>query len=267
MAIVKSLAIGKSVKSAGNLTYKTVRGRTIASQRITSNSSNTIKQSIQRTHFKLSAQTASLLQLYINNCYEKSKYGSSRNSFMSINKLFDGFGVVSEVKEGAIPLADIFIPAFDPGSSGSPLIKYSTYGSSSLIVQENIVFRDFTDSTDTTTSYKQIEEVTYTFPTPVAPEKAEIVCCWIDGNVESKLKGAFFELKILDLTDESITQLSDLGFIPKTVKDDNGNIISFNLRSGISISGINEIYGVVFPRLNGKIPKLSGLLYSRYGDV
>lgn len=109
MAIVNSLAIGKSVKSAGNLTYKTIRGRTIASQRITSNKSNTILQSAQRSRFSASSQAMSLIAPYIDKCYEKSKYGSARNAFFKENPMFDLGGLVGEIKEGVTTLADGFL--------------------------------------------------------------------------------------------------------------------------------------------------------------
>lgn len=109
MAIINSLAIGKSVKSAGNLTYKTVRGRTIASQRIMTNKSNTIAQAAQRSHFSSCSQAMALLSPYIDVCYEKSKYGSSRNAFFRENPNFNLGGLVGEIKEGVVTLADGFL--------------------------------------------------------------------------------------------------------------------------------------------------------------
>lgn len=111
MAIVNSLAIGKSVKSAGNLTYKTVRGRTIASQRIFSNKSNTPNQQNQRIHFANVSASMRLLQQYIDACYEKSKYGSSRNSFFRTNKNFTLGNMVGEVAEGIVTLSDAMLSA------------------------------------------------------------------------------------------------------------------------------------------------------------
>ena len=111
MAIINSLAIGKSVKSAGNLTYKTVRGRTIASQRITQNRSNTPSQEDQRYHFTKVSRSMALLQRYIDVCYEKSKYGSSRNAFFSRNKRFTLGGLVGEVLEGIEPLSRAMLSA------------------------------------------------------------------------------------------------------------------------------------------------------------
>lgn len=111
MAIINSLAIGKGVKSAGNLTYKTVRGRTIASQRITQNKSNSPLQQNQRQRFALVSESMKLLQQYIDACYEKSKYGSSRNAFFSTNKRFTLGNLVGEITEGIIPLSDGMLSA------------------------------------------------------------------------------------------------------------------------------------------------------------
>lgn len=116
MAIINSLAIGKSVKSAGNLTYKTVRGRTIASQRITQNKSNTALQMSQREHFGKVARSIRLIQQYVDTCYEKSKFGSSRNAFFRTNKNFTFGGLVGELEEGVVGLADAMLSSltFEP---------------------------------------------------------------------------------------------------------------------------------------------------------
>lgn len=86
MAIINSAGIGKSRKSQGNLTYKYVRGRTIASSRITENKSNTPKQFLQRSRFAVFSALCQKLAFYIEKTYDKSKYGSARNAFMRINK-------------------------------------------------------------------------------------------------------------------------------------------------------------------------------------
>lgn len=261
MAIINSLAIGKSVKSAGNLTYKTVRGRTIASQRITTNKSNTLRQSVQRTHFSLASQAAQLIQLFINNCYDKSKYGSSRNEFMRVNKLFDADGVVSEIREGAIPLADVFVPAFQTVAGGTESkINFSSYGSSTIFVQETVANASFTDSASNSHTYRQSEDVKFTFPVPIAPEKAEVVCVYLGGSAETHLAGAFFKLLTVDLTPTGIAKLDALGFSTTTELDDNGNVISMTVVSSVAPADTIHNYGVVFPRIDGKSPKLRGLL-------
>lgn len=134
MAIVNSLAIGKSRKSAGNLTYKTVRGRTIASQRITENRSNTIAQSAQRSKFSMASQAIALVAPYIDYCYEKSKYGSSRNAFMKENKNFNLGGLVPEIKEGAVTLADGMLLSIERGSDNTQAIRLISKGTLSAIL-------------------------------------------------------------------------------------------------------------------------------------
>lgn len=86
MAIINSAGIGKSRKSQGNLTYKYVRGRTIASSRITENKSNTPKQDIARQKFAAMSGFIVRQAAYIDAAFDKSKYGSSRNTFMTVNK-------------------------------------------------------------------------------------------------------------------------------------------------------------------------------------
>lgn len=127
MAIINSLAIGKSVKSAGNLTYKTVRGRTIASQRITQNKSNTPFQQNQRQLFAKVSESMKLLQQYIDACYEKSKYGSSRNAFFSTNKRFTLGNLVGEITEGIITLSDGMLSALT--DTPTPQLSIITKGS------------------------------------------------------------------------------------------------------------------------------------------
>lgn len=261
MAIVNSLAIGKSVKSAGNLTYKTVRGRTIASQRITTNKSNTLLQSIQRTNFATASQASQLIQLFINNCYEKSKYGSQRNSFMHVNKLFDAGGVVSEIREGVIPLADVFVPAFFTVADGSESkINFSAYGSSPVFVQETLTDANFTDSGDNAHTYRCTESVKFTFPTPIKPEKAKVVFVYLSGEKATFLAGVFLKAMTVSLSAADIAKINALGVTCTTELDDNGNVISMSVESRVDSADAIQTYGVLFPLIDGKIPKLRGLL-------
>lgn len=177
MAIINSLAIGKSVKSAGNLTFKTVRGRTIASQRITQNKSNTPFQQNQRQRFAKVSETMKLLQQYIDACYEKSKYGSSRNAFFSTNKHFTLGNLIGEITEGIEPLSRGMLSALteEPikqlsllsfGSlAGFLTIKYkdvanykygdNTYGS--LRVIEDLTTGDYNEALYTFTFSKPVK--------------------------------------------------------------------------------------------------------------
>lgn len=93
MAIISSTAIGNGKKSAGVLTYRRQRGRTIASQRILTNSSKTEKQVAQRTAFALASKAIAIAAPIVDVTFAKSKYGSARNNFFKINKaaLMEGF--------------------------------------------------------------------------------------------------------------------------------------------------------------------------------
>ncbi len=85
MAIIKSMGIGSGSKSLGNVTYRKVRGRTIASERITANNSKTRKQVNHRNGFKEAARLGKSLGAVINECFEKTKLGSRRNNFIQSN--------------------------------------------------------------------------------------------------------------------------------------------------------------------------------------
>lgn len=266
MAIINSLAIGKSVKSAGNLTYKTIRGRTIASQRITSNKSNTMAQSIQRSRFGLAAQAAQLIQIFINSCYEKSKYGSARNAFMKLNKNYRAFGLLPEVQEGAIPLADVFIPAFSPTKPDvdTSYIEFATYGSSPIIVRETFGSAVFTDSSSNPSPYNATSKVEYSYITPIAREKATIVVCGLFGDATNGISSAVLTSRTYTLSEEDIQTISDLGFTIQPQEDVTGNILGFSVtNSAPSETGEYEAYAVIFPVVGGKIPKLKGWLHTQ----
>lgn len=180
MAIVNSLAIGKSRKSAGNLTYKTVRGRTIASQRITENKSNTAKQAAQRGSFSMSSQAIALCRSYVDYAYEKSKYGSSRNEFMKMNPKFNLGGLVSEIKEGAVTLADGFLLSIEKSGTVPRAINFVSKGSLPAIVtgQQKVV-ASYTYGGQT---YENInawdldgDGMSVTFPNPVKVSDVQIV--------------------------------------------------------------------------------------------
>lgn len=266
MAIINSLAIGKSVKSAGNLTYKTVRGRTIASQRITTNKSNTMAQSIQRSHFGVCARAAQLIQVFINSCYEKSKYGSARNAFMRINKYYDAFSLIPEVQEGAIPLVDAFIPAFlnRVPEDRETYIEWSAYGTSPVINRETVIAGSFTDTSSNVSSYSETTRVEYSFINPVPREKANIVLCGLIGNSTNGLANATLTSRNFTLIDEDITTMGNMGFQIDVNEDSNGNIVSFAVSTKAPTqSGKYEAYAVIFPVVGGKIPKLRGWLHAK----
>lgn len=88
MAIIRSLAIGKGRKSAGNLTFRTVRGRTIISEKV---GPRTITRgdgmSEFEARFKLISMFIGAHRADINASFDKSKFGSQGNYFYKLNKV------------------------------------------------------------------------------------------------------------------------------------------------------------------------------------
>jgi hypothetical protein len=87
MAIIDSVAIGSASKTAGDLTYKRLHGRTIASQKIMSNKSNTPAQNSIRTAFKMFSRIAKDASPMFAFTFFSVKYGTRRNNFIKNNKL------------------------------------------------------------------------------------------------------------------------------------------------------------------------------------
>lgn len=85
MARLKSIAIGPGVGSAGDATYRNVRGRTIMSARIRTNSSNTPQQAARRTIFALAQGIFKMFRFWPELCFERTKYGSCVNAANKYN--------------------------------------------------------------------------------------------------------------------------------------------------------------------------------------
>lgn len=85
MAIINSVFMGRAKKSAGNATFRTVRGRTIASQKVAKK--GTIVGTLSRNQFALAvvSRFASLKALDINASFDPTTYGSQRNAFFKLN--------------------------------------------------------------------------------------------------------------------------------------------------------------------------------------
>lgn len=87
MAIIRSAAVGTARGSLGIITYRTVRGRTIGSQKrggvdpSTRAEGDTLVQFV----FGLMARYASARSEDIKNAFSETKYGSARNAFMKLN--------------------------------------------------------------------------------------------------------------------------------------------------------------------------------------
>lgn len=260
MAIINSLAIGKSVKSAGNLTYKTVRGRTIASQRITTNKSNTYKQANQRASFGASSQAMVMVQKWINSCYEKSKYGSARNAFLQENKKYSLGGLTGEVREGLVSLYEGFVLGVGTDADGAHLdgtAKFAAYGSSSVIAQED-TFADSVTLNEEIVYFTGTSSSNFIFPQPVTRENAEIVLCgfFLSGSVVKER--ATLQTRVFSLTESDIASMKSLGLIA-TVTETDGFVESVGLKKdGDAAEGIAGSLFVAFPRVGGKIPTMRG---------
>lgn len=87
MAIIRSLAVGKARKSAGNLTFSTVKGRTIAREKpaFVSNP-NTPKQQLQRSKMRKVVAAYRSIGAQVRDLFTVvPQYGSSYNQFVKSN--------------------------------------------------------------------------------------------------------------------------------------------------------------------------------------
>lgn len=263
MAIVNSLAIGKSVKSAGNLTYKTVRGRTIASQRITENKSNTFAQSVQRGLFGTSNKAMQLVLPWINNAFEKSKYGSSRNAFLSECKAFDMGNLLGEILEGSIPLWEAFLIGVGTDSNGKQNMYtqyYMSRGSAPIVVSADIVIANIdSPSGGGLLYYKSYQKATFIFTSPIAENKAELLLIGFFKDGATNLNGKTIEVRKFDLTDESIASIETLGMtITKTSTNGLVSSITCTVSASVSDDADGSIY-FPLPRISGKVPTTMGV--------
>lgn len=114
MAVIVSMGVGRAKKSMGNVTYRTVRGRTIGSQKrvsgvtgaITRGQSGNIRKPLFAMINMYMAEHASDIQVSFN----KSKYGSQRNYFFAKNyqALFQALNTlaVTAASAGVLPFLD-----------------------------------------------------------------------------------------------------------------------------------------------------------------
>lgn len=129
MAIINSLGVGKGKKSAGELTYRDVRGRTIASRRIIQNLSNTALQNEQRVSFRDASKMLSIAAFFINAGTERSKHGSHRNNFYHLNKAIFRRLAQSNTEVPATPYGVLSL--LNSSSAGT---GYMTYGQANGLV-------------------------------------------------------------------------------------------------------------------------------------
>lgn len=131
MAVINSVGVGRGSKSVGEFTYRYTRGRTIASRRITKNTSKTPAQVGRRGAFGSFVWMFSPYKWFFSDGYEKTKHGSSFNQFVHVNRELLGKSPYnSEVSKKLIPngarLYSLLNAILD---KSSPHLKYATFGS------------------------------------------------------------------------------------------------------------------------------------------
>lgn len=89
MAIIKSMGVGRARKSMGNVTYRTVRGRTIGSQKRSEGVTGVVTRGLSGNYRKpLFAMINQFMKQHASDIevsFNKSKYGSQRNYFFTSN--------------------------------------------------------------------------------------------------------------------------------------------------------------------------------------
>lgn len=99
MAIINSLAIGKARKSAGNLTFATIQGRTIAREKpVNVKNPRTEKQLAQRSKMSNTVAAYRNIGIMVKHLFTKlPKYTSQYNQFVKENiKIADNFEIIEE---------------------------------------------------------------------------------------------------------------------------------------------------------------------------
>lgn len=117
MAIISSMGVGKARKSMGNVTYRTVRGRTIGSQKRAATGSTVTTRgdgSVMSRQQALFGMVSMFMQAHasdIDVSFNKSKYGSQRNYFFRTNRkaLFAALSslAITAMNQGYPSLADV----------------------------------------------------------------------------------------------------------------------------------------------------------------
>lgn len=117
MAIISSMGVGKARKSMGNVTYRTVRGRTIGSQKRAATGSTATTRgdgSVMSRQQALFGMVSMYMQAHasdIDVSFSKSRFGSQRNYFFKTNRkaLFAALAALAMTakNQGYPPLADV----------------------------------------------------------------------------------------------------------------------------------------------------------------
>ena len=117
MAIISSMGVGKARKSMGNVTYRTVRGRTIGSQKRAATGSTATTRgdgTVMSRQQALFGMVSMFMQAHasdIDVSFNKSRFGSQRNYFFKTNRkaLFAALAslAVTAMNQGYPSLTDI----------------------------------------------------------------------------------------------------------------------------------------------------------------
>lgn len=135
MAVINSVGVGRGSKSVGEFTYRYTRGRTIASHRITKNTSKTPAQVGRRGAFGSFVWMFSPYKWFFSDGYEKTKHGSSFNQFVHVNRELLGKSPYnSEVNKKLIPNGKQLYTLISAIIGKSvPHLKYATYGTLNFV--------------------------------------------------------------------------------------------------------------------------------------
>lgn len=135
MAVINSVGVGRGSKSIGEFTYRYTRGRTIASRRITRNTSKTPAQVGRRGAFGSFVWKFSPYKWFFSDGYEKTKHGSSFNQFIHVNReLLGKPPYYSEVDKKLIPNGTRLYNLISAIIGNSvPHLKFATYGTLNFV--------------------------------------------------------------------------------------------------------------------------------------
>lgn len=135
MAIINSIVVGRSRRSVGNVTLRVSKGRTIASEKVTKNSSKTYKQVYQRMKMKWATLFADVMRPIVDHSFvTRKKFESSYNAFIS-NAINAAFYTPYPLKNpNEVTLGAGFYPNQVPISRGSmsPIVEDAKFANRSF---------------------------------------------------------------------------------------------------------------------------------------
>ena len=126
MGVVRSMGVGKTRGSVGNMTYRVIRGRTISSERLGKRplTRGLASGSVQNALFGMVAMYMDAHATDIQVSFNKTQYGSQRNYFMKLNfaalksALFSLAGTARA--NGSLPSLDVIETAVNDYATSNP---------------------------------------------------------------------------------------------------------------------------------------------------